>query len=125
MLFRSTRIKQVSVVMGLCHTALCNIFSALFPLNKQPEGIFSLLKEFSSYNKAKKLVRHQLIGGAKFAHAVAKTHYPRMDYSLIAQGPKTTPNRQRISMTDRYEAVGPAALALVHRAEEETEAEIA
>ena len=38
-----TRIKQVSGVMGLCHAALCNIFSALFPLNKQPEGIFSLL----------------------------------------------------------------------------------
>ena len=111
--------------MGLCHAALYNIFTALFPLNKQPEGIFALLKEFSSYNKAKKLVRLQLIGGAKFALAVAKTHYPRIDYSLIARGPKTAPNRQRITMTDRYEAAGPAASALVCQAEEETESEIA
>ena len=111
--------------MGLCHAALCNIFSALFPLNKQSEGIFTLLKEFGSYNKAKKLVRLQLIGGAKFALAIAKTHYPRMDYSLIARGPKTAPNRQRITMTARYEAAGPAAVALMRQAEEETEAEIA
>ena len=81
-----TRVKQMSGVVGSCHAALCNIFSALFPLNKQPEGIFALLNEFSSYNKAKKLVRHHLIGGAKFALAVAKTHYPRIDYSLIARG---------------------------------------
>ena len=29
-----TRVKQVSGVMGLCHAALCNIYGALFPLNK-------------------------------------------------------------------------------------------
>ena len=120
-----TRVKQMGGVMGSCHAALCNIFSALFPLNNQPEGIFTLLKEFSSYNKAKKLVRHQLIGGAKFALAVAKTHYPRIDYSLIARGPKTGPNRQHIIMIERYEAAAPAAFALVRQAEEETEAELA
>ena len=70
-------------------------------------------------------MRRQLIGGAKFALAVAKTHYPRMDYSLIARGPRTAPGRQRITMTGRYEAAGPAALALMRQAEEETEAEIA
>ena len=111
--------------MGLCHAALCNIYGALFPLNKQPEGIFALAKEFSSYSKAKVLVRRQLIGGAKFALAVTKTHYPRMDYSLIARGPTTATGRQRITMTGRYEAAGPAALTLMRQAEEETEAEVA
>ena len=111
--------------MGLCHAALCNIYGALFPLNKQPEGIFDAVKRFNTFNKAKKLVRHQLIGGAKFALAVAKTHYPRMDYSLIARGPRKAPGRQRITMTGRYEAAGPAAFALVRQAEEETEDELA
>ena len=63
------------------------------------------------FDKAKVLVRRQLVGGAKFALATAKTHYPRMDYSLIARGPKAAPGRQRVSMTGRYEAAGPAALA--------------
>ena len=39
-----TRVKQVSGVMGLCHAALCNIYGALFPLNKQPKGIFAGLR---------------------------------------------------------------------------------
>lgn len=120
-----TRVGQVSGVIGSCHAALCNIFAALFPLNKQPEGIFALIKEFGSYSKAKKLVRHQLAAGAKFALAVAKTHYPRIDYSLIARGPKTGPNRQRIVMIEMYEAAAPAAAALVRQAEEESEAEAA
>ena len=120
-----TRTRQMIGVVGSCHVALCNVFNALFPLNRQPEGIFALIKEFSSYSKAKKLVRHQLIAGAKFALAVAKTHYPRIDYSLISRGPKTGPNRQRIIMIERYEAAAPAAFALVRQAEEEAEAEIA
>ena len=111
--------------MGLCHAALCNIYGALFPLNKQPKGIFALAKKFSSFDKAKVLVRRQLIGGAKFALAVAKTHYPRRDYSLIARGPRTAPGHPRISMTARYEAAGPAAVALMLQAERETDAELA
>ena len=90
-----TRVKQVSGVLGSCHAALCNIYGAMFPLNKQPEGIFALVKKFSNFDKAKVLVRRQLVGGAKFALATAKTHYPRMDYSLIARGPKAAPGRQR------------------------------
>lgn len=120
-----TRVGQVSGVIGSCHAALCNVFAALFPLNKQPEGIFALVKEFSSYSKAKKLVRHQLIAGAKLALAIAKTHYPRIDYSLVSQGPKIGRNRQRIIMTERYEAAAPAAAALVRQVEEESEAETA
>lgn len=98
----------------------------MFPLNKQPEGLFALVKKFSNFNKAKVLVRRQLIGGAKVALSVAKTHYPRMDYSKIARGPKTAPGRQRISMTARYQeaAPAPAAVALMHLAEEETDAQI-
>ena len=114
----------MSGVIGLCHVALCNIYGTMFPLNKQPEGLFALVKKFSNFNKAKVLVRRQLVGGAKFALAVAKTHYPSMDYSKIARGPKIAPGRQRVSMTARYEAAAPAALALMHLAEKETDAQL-
>ena len=43
--------------MGLCHAAFCNIYGAMFPLNKQPEGLFALVKKFSNFDKAKVLVR--------------------------------------------------------------------
>ena len=52
-----TRVKQVSGVLGSCHAALYNIYGAMFPLNKQPEGIFALVKKFSNFDKAKVLVR--------------------------------------------------------------------
>ena len=80
-------------MMGVCHAALYNIYAALFLLDEQPKGIFSLAKKFSNYDKAKVLVYRQLVGGAKLALDVAKTHYPRMDYSLISRGPKVPPGR--------------------------------
>ena len=101
--------------MGVCHVALCNIYAALFPLDEKPQGIFGLAKKFSKYDKAKVLVRRQLVRGAKFALAVANTHYPRMDYSLTARCPKAPPGRQRVSMTARYEATNSAAVALMYK----------
>ena len=83
-----------------------------------------MLFRSSNFDKAKVLVGRQLVGGAKFALATAKTHYPRMDYSLIARRPRAAPGRQRVPMTARYEAAGPAALALMLQAKRETEAEL-
>ena len=119
------RVKQVNGVMGMCHAALCNIYATLFPLVEQPQGIFGLAWKCSSYEKAKLLVYRQLVGGAKVALAIAKTHYPQMDFSLIARGPKVAPGHQRVSMMDKYEAAHSAALDLMLLAEEETEAELA
>ena len=118
-----TRVKQVSGVVGSCHAALCNIYGAMFPLNKQPQGIFAFMKEFCGYKEVKRLVRRQLIAGAKVALAVAKTHYPRLDYSKIALGPRAPTGRQQLSMTGRYEEAQPAAIALMRLAEEDTEEE--
>ena len=95
----------------------------MFPLNKQPEGIFALMKEFCGYKEAKRLVHRQLIAGAKVALAVAKTHYPRLDYSKIALGPRVPSGRQRLSMMGRYEEAQPATIALMRLAEEDTEEE--
>ena len=119
------RVKQVNGVMGMCHATLCNIYSALFPLDEQPRGIFVLSQKFSSYEKAKLLVRQQLVGGAKVALAIAKTHYPQMDFLLIARGPQAAPGHRRVSMMDKYEAAHSVALDLMLLAEEETEAELA
>ena len=110
-------------MVGSCHAALCNIYGAMFPLNKQPEGLFALMKEFCGYKEAKRLVRRQLIAGAKVVLAVAKTHYPHIDYSKIALGPRVPTGRQRLSMTGRYEEAQPAAIALMRLAEEDTEEE--
>ena len=118
-----TRVKQVSGVLGSCHAALCNIYNAMFPLNRQPEGLFALVKEFCNYKEAKRLVRRQLIAGAKVALAVAKTHHPRLDFDKIAGGPRVPTGRQRLSMTERYQEAQPAAIALMRLAEEETEEE--
>ena len=107
--------------IGSCHAALCNIYSAMFPLNRQPEGLSALMKEFCSYKEAKRLVRRQLIVGAKVALAVAKTHHPRLDFGKVALGPRVPTGRQRLSMTERYEESQPAATALMLLAEEDTE----
>ena len=93
----------------------------MFPLNKQPEGIFALMIEFCGYKEAKRLVHSQLIAGAKVALAMAKTHYPRLDYSKISLGPRVPTGRQRLSMTGRYEEDQPAAIALMRLAKEDTE----
>ena len=70
-------------------------------------------------------MRRQLVGGAKVALAVVKTHYRKMIFSSIARGPKAAPGHQRVSMMDKYEAAHAAALDLMLLAEEETEAELA
>ena len=70
----------------------------MFPLNEQAKGIFALMKKFCSYKEAKRLVRRRLIAGAKVALAVAKTHYPRLDYSKIALSPRVPTGRQRLTM---------------------------
>ena len=70
-------------------------------------------------------MRRQLVGGAKVALAIAKTHYPQINVSLVARGPKAAPGQQRVTMTDKYEASHSAALDLMLLAEEETEAELA
>jgi hypothetical protein len=91
----------------------------MFPSNKQPEGLFALCKEFCNYVNAKILVPRQLIEGAKVALAVKKTHYPWMDYSKIAKGPKASAGSQRVTMTARYQE---AIVALMRLAETETDA---
>ena len=79
------------------------------------------MKEFCGYKKAKRLVRRQLIAGAKVALAVAKTHHPRLDFGNVALGPRVPTGRQRLSMTERYEEAQPAAIALMRLDEEDTE----
>ena len=120
----SNRVKQVSGVMGMCHAALLNAYTAMFPLDERPHGIFGLARKFSSYEKAKLLVRRQLVGGAKVALAIAKTHYPQINFSLVARGPKAAPGQRRVSMTEKYEAAHSVALDLMLLAEEETEGEL-
>ena len=118
------RVRQVSGVIGACHAALMNAYTAMFPLDEHPHGIFGFARKFSSYEKAKLLVRRQLVGGAKVALAIAKTHYPQINFSLVARGPKASRGQRRVSMTDKYEAAHSAALDLMLLAEEETEAEL-
>ena len=81
------------------------------------------MKEFCGYKEAKRLVRRQLIAGANVTLAVAKTHYPRLDYNKIALGPRVSTGRQRLTMTGRYEEAQPAAIDLMRLAEEDTEEE--
>ena len=71
------QVRQVSGVMGMCHAALLNSYTTMFPLDEYPHGIFGFARKFSSYEKAKLLMRRQLVGGAKVALAIANTHYPR------------------------------------------------
>ena len=111
--------------MGMCHAALLNACTTMFPLDERPHGIFGLARKFSSYEKAKLLVHRQLVGCAKVALAIAKTHYPQINFSLVARGLKVAPGQQRVTMTDKYEAAHSAALDLMLLAEEEMEVELA
>ena len=119
-----TRVKQVSGVIGSCHAALCNVYGAMLPLNQQPDGLFALIKQFFNYDRVKTLVRRQLIAGGKVALAVAKTHHPRMDLRKLAEGPRISTGRQRVSMPQLYREATPAAVALMEMAEKESEAEL-
>ena len=96
----------------------------MFPLDERPRGIFGLAQKFSSYEKAKLLVRPRLVGGAKVALAITKTHDLQINFSLVARGPETAPGQQLVTMTDKYESAHSAALDLMLLAEEETEAEL-
>jgi hypothetical protein len=110
--------------MGMCHAALMNAYTTMFPLDERPHGMFGFARKFSSYEKAKLLVRRQLVGGAKVALAIAKTHYPQINFSLVARGPKAARGQRRVTMMDKYEAAHSTALDLMLLAEEETEAEL-
>ena len=77
--------------------------------------------DFCNYKETKRLVRRQLIAGAKVALAVAKTHHPRLDFDKIAGGPRVPTGRQRLSTMERYEESQPAVIALIRLAEEETD----
>ena len=118
-----TRVKQDSGIIGSFHAALCNIYNVMFPLNRQPEGLFAPLKDFCNYKEAKRLVRRQLIVGDKVALVVAKTHHPRLDFDKIVGRPRVPTGRQRLSMTERYQEAQSAAIALMQLAEEETNEE--
>ena len=118
------RVQQVSGVIGSCHAAFCNIYGAMFPLNKVPNGLFGMLRKFCNYDKIRHLIRHPLIAGAKVALAVAKTHNPRLDLDKIKMGPYARVSGRRVDMKPFHRQATPAAVALVHLAEEEAESEV-
>jgi hypothetical protein len=119
------RASQVGRVIGSCKSALANIYQAMFPLNKQPDGLFSLLKKLCDFLRTKVLVRRQLVGGAKVALAVAKAHYPDVDLGRIGQGTPPAADGGAVDLRPYYSAAADPAVKLMHLGEEETDSLLA
>ena len=83
--------------MGMCHAALLNAYTAMFPLDERPHGIFGFAQKFGSYEMAKLLVRRQLVGGAKVALAI---HQNSLTADKLLPGCTRSESRSRSAASD-------------------------
>ena len=74
------RVDQVGLLVESYKKALMAVRGAMYPLNPPLNRLSQLLRIFSSLEDLKKCVRHQLVGGAKFALAFMRVHNPSLNF---------------------------------------------
>jgi hypothetical protein len=83
------RIAQARVLAETTHSALALVHEAMFPLNKQPEGLPALLDRFENGDAVYSFVREHMHCGALAALSFARVHYPEIDLELLKTLPPT------------------------------------
>ena len=89
----------------------------MFPLNPQPGSLIALMAKFKNPAEVKKLVRKQLIAGARLALAVVQAAHPAINMGLVAE---TNPN----NLIDYYPLIEDPAEMMIDKLEKSTDAEL-
>jgi hypothetical protein len=87
------RIAQAGVLAETSRGALALVYEAMFPLNKQPEGLPALLERFENGSAVYSFVREHLRSGAVVARAFVHAHYPEVDLELLKTPPPSPSGR--------------------------------
>jgi hypothetical protein len=96
------RIAQAGALAETSRGALALVYEAMFPLNKQPEGLPVLLEWFENRNAVYSFVREHLHSGAVVALAFVHAHYPEIDLELLKTPPPSPSGR--FNMEPHYAA---------------------
>ena len=63
----------------------------MFPLNPFPVGLSALLDRFNYGKDVSGFVRAQIVAGAELAFAFVRSHYPKVDFAAVVNGPLIRP----------------------------------
>jgi hypothetical protein len=96
------RIAQAGILAETNCSALTLVHEAMFPLNKQPEGLPVLLDRFENGDAVYSFVREHLRCGALVALSFMRVHYPEIDLELLKMLPPTPSGR--VDMDPHYVA---------------------
>jgi hypothetical protein len=96
------RIAQAGALAETSRGALALVYEAMFPLNKQPEGLPALLERFENGSAVYSFVREHLRSGAVVALAFVHAHYPEIDLELLKTPPPSPSGR--FNMEPHYAA---------------------
>jgi hypothetical protein len=96
------RIAQAGIMAEMSRGALALVYEAMFPLNKQPEGLPALLEQFENRSAVYSFVREHLRSEAVVALAFMHAHYPEIDLELLKTPPPSPIGR--FNMEPHYAA---------------------
>ncbi|KAK1679667.1 hypothetical protein QYE76_040515 [Lolium multiflorum] len=78
------RVQQVHHFFDKCYKALRVVWRTMFPLNRVPPTLLTLMSEFGNTKKIQDLVRAQVFAGARFTLALVHARYPSSNLLSIA-----------------------------------------
>ncbi len=78
------RVQQVHHFFDKCYKALRVVWRTMFPLNKVPPTLLTLMSEFGNTRKIRDLVRAQVFAGAEFTLALVLARYPSANLLSVA-----------------------------------------
>ncbi|KAK1605403.1 hypothetical protein QYE76_029076 [Lolium multiflorum] len=78
------RVQQVHHFFDKCYKALRVVWRTMFPLNRVPPTLLTLMSEFGNTKKIRDLVRAQVFAGARFTLALVLARYPSASLLSIA-----------------------------------------
>ncbi|KAK1617126.1 hypothetical protein QYE76_022643 [Lolium multiflorum] len=78
------RVQQVHHFFDKCYKALRVVWRTMFPLNRVPPTLLTLMSEFGNTKKIRDLVRAQVFAGARFTLALVLARYPSANLLSIA-----------------------------------------
>jgi hypothetical protein len=81
------RIAQAGILAKTSRGALALVYEAMFPLNKQPEGLPALLERFENGSAVYSFIQEHLRSGAVVALAFVHAHYPEVNLELLKTPP--------------------------------------
>ena len=117
------RVQQVGSLVESCRSALSMVHKALFPLDRQPQGLSALLSRFRNGEAAQGFIRSQLVSGAQYALALVRRRHPYLVLTGIERVP-ARPDGEPTSLEAYYRDVEGVAVTLVDKLECDTDLQL-